>query len=120
MSDVSKQIDDFIAVQPDWQKDNLLMFRKLVSQASDQVEEAWKWDVPVFLCGGRMVCAMSTFKDHTKFNFFDGAALNDPHGTFNSGQDSKRHRSINLRAGEVVRENHLQELIQAAIDHASR
>lgn len=74
-----------------------------------------KWGVPVFLKNKKLVCAMSTFKEHTKFNFFEGASLNDKNKLFNSGLDSKKHRSINLTEDEVINEENLKDLIKQAI-----
>jgi len=37
-----------------------------------------------------MVCAVGSFKDHVKVNFFKGASLDDPHGLFNAGLEAKQ------------------------------
>jgi hypothetical protein len=108
------QIDAYIAAAPGWQRDNLEHFRSAVHRVAPTAEEGWKWDVPVFLAGGRLACAMSSFARHTKYNFFNGAALADPHHLFNSGLDSKKSRSINIAEGESVDEAQLDELIRAA------
>ncbi|MBJ7608163.1 MAG: DUF1801 domain-containing protein [Candidatus Dormibacteraeota bacterium] len=108
------QIDAFVAALPDWQSKNLTRFRKAVHKAAPAVEEGWKWDVPVFLVNGRLVCAMSAFANHTKYNFFDGAALTDPEHLFNSGLDSKKSRSINLARGESLDAGQLDGLIVEA------
>lgn len=113
-----KQIDDFLGAQPDWQRQNLELFRNLIHRVEPEIKEDWKWSVPVFLAGAKLVCAMSTFKGHTKFNFFEGAALPDPAGLFNSGLDSKKHRSINLPEGTPIDNDQLKNLIKAAVDHA--
>lgn len=111
----STQIDTYISSQPSWQKDNLELFRKLIHDVDSNIEEGWKWDVPVFLKNGKLICAMSTFKEHTKFNFFNGASLTDNHKLFNSGLDSKKHRSINLLEGESINESKLKNLIEQAL-----
>ncbi len=110
-----QQIDEYIASFSGWQKNNLELFRKLLHKASPEIEEDWKWDVPVFLLNKKLVCAMSTFKEHTKFNFFEGASLEDKHKLFNSGLDSKKHRSINLSEGEQIDQDKLLDLIKEAI-----
>ncbi len=108
------QIDAYLASIPQWQRDNLTRFRSAVHKAAPGVEEAWKWDVPVFSIDGRLVCAMSAFAKHTKYNFFDGAALADPHHLFNSGLESKRSRSINIAEGESLDAGQLGTLISDA------
>ena len=115
----TKQVDAYIAAQTVWQRRHLEVFRKAVRRVVPGVEEGWKWDVPVFLSSGRLVCAMSSFAKHTKYNFFEGATLADPHGLFNSGLASKRSRSINLVEGEVVDAGHLDELISTAFTTAA-
>lgn len=112
----SETIDDYIAQQDAWQSKQLTEFRKLVL-SNDGVSETWKWNVPVFTSNGKMLCAMSTFKDHIKFNFFDGASLIDECGLFNSGLDSKNHRSINTTIGGSLDWSKLTLLITKAIAH---
>jgi len=107
-------VDDYISQAESWQKTNLELFRTAVHQAAPNVAEAFKWSVPVFTLNGKLLCAMSTFKDHTKFNFFKGAALSDPDDLFNSGLDSKDHRSINLAEGQTIAPEKLQAVIVEA------
>ncbi len=115
MEDAAK-INEYLASLSGWQKANLEKFRALVHKVEPDIQEAWKWDVPVFLVRGKLVCAMSTFKEHTKYNFFNGAQLTDSHKLFNSGLESKRNRSINLQAGEQVDESALAQLIAEAVN----
>jgi hypothetical protein len=108
------RIDAYIARLPEWQRDNLTRFRERVHRVAPAVEEGWKWDVPVFLTGGRLVCAMAAFANHTKYNFFEGATLDHSGHLFNSGLDSKRSRSINLAQGESIDDAQLDRLIAEA------
>jgi hypothetical protein len=112
------QIDAFIATLPEWQGRNLTRFRTAVHSVVPAVEEGWKWGVPVFLINGHLVCAASAFAAHTKYNFFDGAALADPDHLFNSGLESKKSRSINLADGESVDAGPLTRLIGEAFSAA--
>lgn len=118
MVDVKIKIEGYINGLPGWQAQNLRQFRALITETVADVEEDWKWSVPVFLCNKKLVAAMSSFKEHTKFNFFNGAKLNDVHGLFNSGLESKDNRSINLAEGEAVNQKQLGELIEAAFQYA--
>jgi hypothetical protein len=112
------QIDAFVAALPEWQRENLTHFRDAVHRVAPTALEGWKWDVPVFLLNKRLVCAMSAFANHTKYNFFDGAALADPDGLFNSGLDSKKSRSINLAGGDTLQAGQLDRLIGEAFSTA--
>lgn len=113
------QVDAYIAPLPAWQQENLRRFRRAVHRVAPAAEEGWKWDVPVFLAGGRLVCAMSAFANHTKYNFFEGAALADPDHLFNGGLESKRSRSIDLPEGESLDAKQLERLLAAAFAVAS-
>lgn len=118
MMDAQSNIDAYINQQSDWQADNLRLFRRLINEVDPTITEDWKWAVPVFLHNKKLVCAMSTFKDHTKFNFFEGASLSDPKGIFNNGLTSKRHRSIDLSEGENIDEDALKAVISEAVTYA--
>ncbi len=112
------RIDAFVDALPEWQRENLTRFREAVHRVTPAVEEGWKWEVPVFLVNGRLVCAMSAFANHTKYNFFDGAALADPDHLFNSGLESKKSRSINLVHGDSLSAAKLDRLLGAAFSAA--
>lgn len=114
----TEQIDDYLAGLDGWQRARLEAFRTAVHAAAPDVEEAWKWDVPVFLVEGRLVCAMSTFRHHVKYNFFAGAELPDPTGIFNSGLESKRSRSVNLGEVDTLDAAALTQLLGAAVAQA--
>ena len=111
-----EKIELYLNSLPDWQQTNLELFRKLLHEASPNIVEDFKWNVPVFLVGGKMFFAMSAFKAHTKYNFIgNGASLEDPKTLFNNGLDSKKSRSIDLREGETIDVVALKSLIKAAV-----
>lgn len=113
--DVKKQISDYLNNIPEWQKANLELFRKAINKVCPEVAEDIKWGVPVFLLNKKLVCAMSSFKDHSKFNFFEGALISDTHKLFNNGLDSKKHRSIDLFDGDIINVKQLEDLIKSAL-----
>ena len=117
-NEISEKIDAYIGDLPGWQAHNLKHFRKLLHEVEPDIKEDWKWAVPVFLVGKKLVCAMSPFSGHTKFNFFEGAELVDTHDLFNSGLDSKKHRSINLAEGDKIQDSQLKDLINEAVTYA--
>jgi hypothetical protein len=61
------------------------------------------------------MCAISGFKDHVKLNFFKGAYLPDPKSMFNSGLDSKEHRSINFSEDDRLDKSAIAQLIRDAV-----
>lgn len=111
----SQKVDEYLAELPDWQREFLGTFRKLIHNVEPEVQEDVKWSVPVFSANKKMVCAMSAFKEHIKFNFFEGALLKDTHKLFNNGFDSKKHRSIDFREGEKIDEKKLANLLAEAL-----
>ncbi len=98
----------------DWRGDRLRELRQLIKDSAPQLQEDFKWGVPVWTHNG-LVCAISGFKDHVKFNFFKGAYLPDPNKQFNSGLDSKEHRSINFAQADQINKPAIKQLILDAI-----
>ncbi len=109
-----EKISANIASYTDWRGVLLTEIRSLINNTSPELTEDFKWGVPVWTCNG-LVCAISGFKDHVKMNFFKGAYLPNPDNIFNSGLDSKEHRSINFAKGDVPDKAALVALIQAAL-----
>ncbi len=112
----SERIDKQIAELADWRGPMIARLRKLILEAAPDITEEWKWETPVWSQQG-LVCAVGTFKKAVKMNFFQGAALEDPHTLFNAGLDAKKTRAIDFREGDAVDESALKELIRAAIAH---
>jgi hypothetical protein len=90
-SSASQLISKQIAELGDWRGEGFARLRKIVLQAAPGLTEEWKWGTGVWSQKGNVV-AIGAFKDHLKLNFFKGAALDDPHGLFNAGLDSKAAR----------------------------
>lgn len=110
----SQQIDSYIENQETWKSKILTQLRNLIHEANPEITEEWKWDVPVFVFSG-MVCAISSFKDHVKINFFKGAQLNDTYAVINNGLESKAHRSIDFSEGESINEVAIKDLVNQAV-----
>jgi hypothetical protein len=111
-----EKIDDYIAQFKDWRGDILAKFRQLIRQADPEITEEWKWNSPVWSHDG-MVVSISAFKDHVGINFFQGAALKDPHHLFDKGQSAKVARAINLKQDYQIDEDAFGELVRTAVAH---
>lgn len=109
-----KQVNEFINSYGDWRSDRLSELRQLISEAVPELTQGFKWGVPVWSSNG-LVCAISGFKDHVKINFSKGAYLPDPTKIFNSGLDSKQHRSINLSQNDKLDKLALEALVRQAV-----
>lgn len=112
----SRAITRMIADLKDWRGPAIAHLRKLIGEAAPDLVEDWKWGTAVWTRGGNVVAA-GAFKDHVKLNFFEGAALKDPHGLFNAGLDAKASRAIDIGKDETVNERALKDLIRAAVAH---
>jgi hypothetical protein len=107
---IDKQIEDLA----DWRGDIFASLRKLIREADPDITEEWKWSTGVWTHNG-MVCSVGAFADHLKINFFQGAALADPHQLFNAGLDAKKTRAIDFYSGDTIKQKPLKDLVQAAV-----
>lgn len=108
------QIDRYIAGYTGWRGERLAQLRNLIHENGPELREEWKWNCPVWTKNGP-VCAVSAFKNHVKINFFKGVLLEDTGGLFNSGLDSKHHRSINISEADELNEPALSAIIRQAV-----
>jgi hypothetical protein len=111
----SQEIDKFINDLTDWRGKWIKQFRALILKTAPEVNEEWKWGVPVWAYKGNVV-ASGVFNDHVKLNFFKGASLSDPKGLFNAGLEAKATRAIDISEEDKLDESALKELIRAAVD----
>jgi hypothetical protein len=112
----SKLIDQQIAGLSDWRGKMLVKLRKIIHDADPEIVEEWKWDTAVWSHQG-LVLAVGAFKETVKMNFFQGAALPDPHKLFNAGLEAKKTRAIDFHQGNKINEPALKDLIRAAVAH---
>lgn len=109
--------DEYLKDLPEWQRENLTLFRELIHKVSPDITEVIKWGVPVFMQGKKMAFAMSSFKAHTKFNFIsNGALLGDPDNLFNNGLESKKSRGIDLHEGQTISIVAFEDLIMQSLE----
>ena len=113
---VAKQIEKQIADLKDWRGKMLAQLRKALHEADPEIVEEWKWGTAIFAHDG-MVCALGSFKDHIKVNFFKGASLKDPHKLFNAGFEAKATRAIDLHENDKIAESQFKDLIREAVDN---
>lgn len=107
-------IDQEIAKLNDWRGSLISQVRKIIHEVDPEIVEEWKWSVPVFSHNGQ-ICALGSFKDHIKINFFKGASLPDPNKLFNSGLEAKKSRGIDLYEGDKLDESAFRGLLQSAL-----
>ena len=111
----SKLIEARIKELGDWRGKTLQKVRQIIRRADPQVVEEWKWQTPVWSCGGGIVCTGETYKNVVKLTFARGASLDDPSRLFNSSLDGKVRRAIDIREGETIDQAALRHLVKAAV-----
>lgn len=111
----SDQITAYVDGLRDWRGTMVRRLRTLITSASSDLVEEWKWNTPVWAHQGNVV-AVGAFADHVKLNFFKGASVPDPRGLFNAGLDAKTSRAIDLHQGDRLDEAALKALVRAAVD----
>ena len=112
---MNEKVTAYVEGFTDWRGETLLKLRDIINTSGPELTEDFKWAVPVWTYNG-LVGAISAFKDHVKINFFKGVYLPDQ-SHFNSGLESKEHRSINFSAGDKVDPQVIQQLVRAAVEH---
>ena len=117
----TEQIDDIIAMHPDWRGQRLAQLRRVILEAAPGIGEDVKWKKPsrpegvaVWTQGGNL-CIGELLKRAVRLTFPQGASLDDPAGLFNARLDSKTVRAIDFAEGDAIHEAALQALIVEAI-----
>jgi len=107
-------IDARIAELAGWRGDLLSRLRGLILAADASITEEWKWNTPVWSCGG-ILCVGETYQKVVKLTFPKGAFLPDPSRLFNSSLEGNTRRAIDFPEAGHVDEAALVALVRAAI-----
>jgi hypothetical protein len=110
----SRLIDARVKQVGGWRGETLARLRAVITQADPKIVEEWKWDVPVWSCGG-IICTGEVYKRAVKLTFAHGASLKDPAGLFNSSLEGKVRRAIDFHEGDEIDAKALKALIKAAV-----
>jgi len=89
-------IDRRIGELQDWRSDILSRLRAVINGANSEITEEWKWNVPVWSCGG-IICTGEPYEKAVKLTF--AASLADPSRLFNSSLDGGTRRAIDFPEG---------------------
>src|SRR5215475_9347749 len=119
-ANASERIDERIRELGDWRGTTLARVRAVITAADPDVVEEWKWakatspGTPVWSHNGG-ICTGETYKNVVKLTFFNGAALPDPSGLFNSSLEGKVRRAIDIKEHDTIDEAGLKKLIREAV-----
>jgi hypothetical protein len=98
----------------DWRGETLAHLRQLIHDADPDIQEEWKWEIPVWSHDG-IVCTGESYKQVVKLTFARGASVKDPKKLFNSSLLGNTRRAIDIREGEKINEAAFRQLIRAAV-----
>lgn len=111
----SELIDARIRELGGWRGERLAQLRAAILGASPAVVEAWKWNGPVWMAHGGIICTGEAYRRAVKLTFAQGASLPDPSGLFNASLDGRVRRAIDVAEGATVDVPALQALVVAAV-----
>jgi hypothetical protein len=114
VEDASANITKRIEELGDWRGETLAHLRQLIHDADPDIQEEWKWEIPVWSHNG-IVCTGESYKKAVKLTFARGASLKDPKKLFTSSLEGNVRRAIDIREGEKINEAAFKQLIRAAI-----
>ena len=113
-AEASARIDARIEELGDWRGRTLARLRGLIRAADPHIVEEWKWNVPVWSCGG-IICTGETYKSAVKLTFAKGASVKDPSKLFNSSLEGNTRRAIDFHVGDEIDEAAFKALVRAAV-----
>src|SRR5512139_2772478 len=96
-------IDARIRDLADWRGDLLARLRRVITGADASITEEWKWNTPVWSCGG-IICTGETYNKAVKLTFPKGASIPDPARLFNSSLEGNVRRAIDFPEGSEIDE----------------
>jgi hypothetical protein len=109
-ANITKRIEEL----GDWRGKTLAHLRQLILDADPEIQEEWKWEIPVWSHNG-IVCTGESYKQTVKLTFARGASIKDPKKLFNSSLKGNTRRAIDIREGEKINEAAFKQLIRAAV-----
>jgi hypothetical protein len=113
VEDATANITRRIEELGDWRGKTLAHLRQLIHDADPNIQEEWKWEIPVWSHDG-IVCTGESYKQVVKLTFARGASIKDPKKLFNSSLEGNVRRAIDIREGEKINEAAFKQLIRAA------
>lgn len=107
---ITKRIEEL----GDWRGETLAWVRARIHDADPEIQEEWKWGIPVWSHDG-IVCTGESYKQAVKLTFAQGASVQDPQKLFNSSLEGNTRRAIDIREGAKPDEAAFEALIRSAV-----
>ncbi|WP_347372726.1 DUF1801 domain-containing protein [Aequorivita sp. Q41] len=110
----SEKIDAFITKQTKW-KEKLQLLREVFQKT--ELKEEVKWGKPTYTLNGKMVAAMSDFKNHIAIWFHQGVFLKDKSNKLINAQEgvTKALRQWRFEESDAIDSKLVLEYVEEAI-----
>lgn len=82
MAKFNPAVSTYIANSAEFAQPILIELRAIVHNFCPEVVETIKWNFPVFVYKGTILCNMASFKEHCSFGFWLSSLMTDSHGIF--------------------------------------
>ena len=112
--------DQYFEDKEDFQKAHLVKLRSIL--VSCDLEEAIKWHMPAYLCDGKNIIALGSFKKWVALWFHQGVYLSDPAKKLFNVQEGKTAgmRHWRFLEGDELPENQIRSYIEEAIANSRK
>jgi len=107
-----RSVDEYIAAQPDEQRQTAQALRSAVRSADPNLRESLKWAQPVYESNGPVV-AIKAFPRHVTLTFWRGAALQDRTNALEGDSDRMRH--VRFASADAVDIDLVGNLVREAV-----
>ena len=94
----------------------LTELRAIVLATGKDIDEAIKWQRPVYSNGGTMFCYLHRSKNHVTLGFHQGASLDDPDELLEGTGKAMRH--IKVRDRSDIRKRAIKSLLKQAYSNS--
>lgn len=113
----SQKVDAFIATRTKW-KEKLIQLRTVFQKT--ELKEEVKWGKPTYTIDGKMVVAMSDFKNHMALWFHQGVFLKDPQNKLINAQEgvTKALRQWRFEEDDKIEPKIVLKYVEEAIANA--
>ena len=109
-------VEEYLEVHTNW-TEALTTLRNIIN--STEVEEALKWNAPVYTVNGKNVIGLGAFKNHFGIWFFNGVFLKDEQKLLTNAQEGKTKALRQMRFESVndIDKNTVLSYVKEAIEN---
>lgn len=117
---IQEQINLYIAGHPEWQRKLMVRIRQLVHAAAEDVQEAWRGQVPHFDLATTAMVSISASKTSVSIHFPHGAHFKPAKLAFEPASEDKQGRTIKFHEGDAIPEAAFSALLHKAAAYSMK